>query len=85
MKGNGVVEVIVNDEDLSPMFYHKVMYRDFTMLMTCDAIYMMRGWENSSGASCELALAKMYDKEIFYEDPADKQKAYTRPFNFKPS
>jgi hypothetical protein len=35
----------------------------------CTAIYMMAGWESSSGAKAEHALAKALGLSIFYEAP----------------
>ena len=51
--------------------YHKVLYRDFLLIDECDGIYLMKGWENSSGASCELALARLMGLEIMFQDPQD--------------
>jgi hypothetical protein len=39
----------------------------------CDhanAIYLLRGWEHSRGATAEFALARALDLEIFYEPSA---------------
>ena len=36
-------------------------------LMHCEAIYMLRGWENSTGAKLELEYAKEVGLEIMYQ------------------
>lgn len=46
----------------------EIMLRDIEALETCDAIYMMRGWEDSSGANRELAEARKLGLREFYED-----------------
>jgi len=37
------------------------------ILSRCDAIYMLREWENSQGARAELHLAKEHNLEILFE------------------
>jgi hypothetical protein len=37
------------------------------ILVRCNTIVMMEGWEDSSGAKEELRYAKKWDKEIIYE------------------
>lgn len=37
-------------------------------LLICDAIYMLRGWENSKGATAEHAVAKWIGLEIIYQE-----------------
>lgn len=55
--------------------------RDANVLAQCDAIYMLKGWENSKGATAEKAIAEWMGIEIlFEEDPPgvvflDKTKA----------
>lgn len=41
---------------------------DLMMLAEADAIYMMKGWEDSKGACLEHAWAEVLGIEIFYED-----------------
>ena len=43
------------------------------MLQRCDAIYMMKGWENSEGSKQELKLAKNMRMEIIYENFTSKK------------
>ena len=41
--------------------------RDIAAVKACDAIYMLRGWQNSTGARAEKALAEWLGKEIIQE------------------
>ena len=43
------------------------MEGDLEILARCDAIYMLKGWEESEGARQELALAESLELEIQYE------------------
>jgi hypothetical protein len=38
------------------------------LLSRCDAIYMLKGSENSMGAKMELALAKEMGLDVYYEE-----------------
>lgn len=44
---------------------------DFERVMEVDMIYMLRGWEKSTGARAEHAIAVALGKEIMYERRAD--------------
>lgn len=46
----------------------EIMLRDLDALETCDAIYMLSGWEKSSGANQELAHANRLGMRVFYQD-----------------
>ena len=41
--------------------------RDTDMILHCDAIYMLRGWENSKGATLEKLMAEYIGAEVLYE------------------
>ncbi len=41
--------------------------RDLAAVEDCDAIYMLKGWENSKGANLERALAIFLDLDIIYQ------------------
>lgn len=41
--------------------------RDLAAVLRAEAVYMLRGWENSVGARTEHALAEWAKKQIFYE------------------
>lgn len=45
-----------------------IMARDLDALETCDAIYMMRGWEKSDGANKEYERATKWGLRAFYQD-----------------
>lgn len=40
-------------------------------LASCDAIYMLRGWQDSKGATAEHAVAKWIGLEIIYQGEAE--------------
>jgi len=40
---------------------------DIEILTRCDAIYMMKNWQDSEGAMAEHAVAMELDMEIIYE------------------
>jgi len=40
-------------------------------LVGCDAIYMLRGWRDSKGATAEHAVAKWIGLEIIYQGEAE--------------
>lgn len=54
---------VIPDEDT----YEGYMRADIRALLECDAIYMLRGWEQSAGARCEHLVAAMCGIEIMYE------------------
>ena len=41
--------------------------RDIQAVQSCDALYMLKGWEKSKGARAEFAVAEWLGKEIVYE------------------
>lgn len=46
----------------------EALTRDAAAIASCDALYMLIGWENSAGAQAEWALAKaMRVPNIFYQ------------------
>ena len=48
--------------------YAWYMGEDIKELLRADAIFMSKGWEKSEGCRCELATAKIYNKEVFYQN-----------------
>lgn len=40
---------------------------DLEIMVHCDGIYMMRGWEKSKGASEELRIAQMLGMNIYFQ------------------
>lgn len=45
----------------------KIMHRDLTELLGCNAIYMLKGWEKSEGSRVEHGLATMVGMYIQYQ------------------
>lgn len=43
------------------------MREDLFALKLCDAIYMLKGWEESRGARIEHWFAKRYGKQVIYQ------------------
>lgn len=43
------------------------MRKDLTLLLKCDTIYMLEGWEVSEGASLEHYIANKLGLKIIYE------------------
>lgn len=51
----------------SPSLARAVMDADLAAVRSCDAIYLLRGWETSRGAKRELAEALAHKLEIILE------------------
>lgn len=58
----------VNSTLPSSTSYAQYMDMSLTMLSMCDTIYMLKGWEYSSGARWEFANAVLSDKDISFEE-----------------
>lgn len=43
------------------------MHICFAMIDKCDAIYLLDGWENSTGAKCEYVYAVRNGRRIFFQ------------------
>lgn len=41
--------------------------RDVDAVLDCDGIYMLEGWEDSSGANMEIGIAKFVNKKVFFQ------------------
>lgn len=41
------------------------------MMLTCEAIYLLRDWNNSAGAQTEHAIAALCGLQLMYEDDED--------------
>ena len=39
-----------------------------SLLISCEGIYMLPGWEKSEGATCELFYALITGKDIYFEN-----------------
>lgn len=51
--------------------YADYMRADLKMLLQCDTIYLLKGWEGSMGAGAELSVAKACKMRIIFEEGAD--------------
>ncbi len=73
--GFDVYQLDPADHDWStypPGFDKEACYKRCIEAVTeCDLIYMLKGWQKSTGASAEHALAKWMGKEIIYEDATE--------------
>lgn len=41
---------------------------DLEIIKRCDAVYVLKGWQQSGGSRVEVALAKQLELEIIYEE-----------------
>lgn len=62
-------EVGMEPENMGEYSYEECAGRDIEVLRTCQAIYMMEGWQFSKGACWERALAKYWGIKRYYEIP----------------
>ena len=58
---------LIRGQDLA----HAVMDADLAAVRSCDAIYLLRGWESSRGAKKELAEALKYGLKVMQEGDAE--------------
>lgn len=49
-------------------FYNACMRADLKAMLDCDAIALMRGWENSNGAHIELHVAQRVGLQVLFVD-----------------
>ena len=66
----------VSPLDVSPdpdASYAEHTGRDIAALLTCDAVLFLDGWTASNGCSLEFAAAKIYGKEIMFENQLNQQ------------
>ncbi len=47
--------------------YTDYMNEDIKILLECDTVFMLRGWERSKGASLEHHIAVVLEKNIIYQ------------------
>lgn len=60
----------VSPLDVAPeqdMPYSYYMGKDIEALLECEAIYLLRGWQESRGCNLEFWTAKVYNKKIMFE------------------
>ena len=73
-KGYKVINPAYVDDVMPNAEYEEYMEVDMLLLSTCDAIYMLKGWENSRGANREYGYALAKGMEIMFELPAEGKK-----------
>lgn len=59
-----------NDKAFGGSLAQCVMDADLAAVRSCDAIYLLRGWENSRGAKKELTEAIAHGLQVMLEDEA---------------
>lgn len=57
-------------------FLDEAMRIDIEAILSCDAIYMLKGWQQSTGAKAEHALAKWKHIEVHYEEESICEEAF---------
>lgn len=67
-KGYSVINPTAFDDKLPPLEHEEYMKLDIALLDMCDAIYMLKGWEESCGANREYGYALAAGKQIMMED-----------------
>lgn len=64
--------VAVNPNRLSnlekPITREQAMKVDISDLLRCDSVYMLRGWQDSEGATLELSVARAIGLDVFHEE-----------------
>jgi hypothetical protein len=70
--------------DVTPTFERNAMLRDIDAVMQVDAVYALKGWERSKGASAEVALAKWRGIPVHYEEVANGTPALDPPVGTDP-
>jgi len=56
-------EKVISDKTV----FNAMVKEELEQLVTCDAIYMMKGWENSLGAMKEYVLARRHNLKFVFE------------------
>lgn len=60
-------EIDADETNVTPDMCRKFCRRDVEAILGCDGIYMLRGWEHSTGARAEHAVALWIQLPILYE------------------
>jgi len=65
-----------NDLSQVPFTIDECMERDLEAIKNADAIYMLKGWQNSTGAQAEYWCARWRGKEILFEEESICEEAF---------
>jgi hypothetical protein len=65
--GYDVVNPLTITKDIPPNDYAKLLAKCIEKLISCDAIFMLKGWQDSKGALIENYTAVTLGKEILFE------------------
>lgn len=71
-KGHEVISPAKVSDVLPSMDYEEYMSVDLLLLSMCDAIYMLEGWEKSTGANREYCYAVEKCKMVIEEQEGKK-------------
>lgn len=71
-------------DDVTAEFLRDAMRRDIDAVMHVDALYALAGWEQSKGASAEVALAKWRGIPVHYEEVPSGTPALVSPVGSDP-
>lgn len=70
LKGEGFFVVNPAKNGLPPIATWKQhMVRDIENLLTCEAIFFLKGWEKSKGARIEACVASTATMKMFFQEP----------------
>jgi hypothetical protein len=64
---------VINPAEINPdvtMAWHECMRADIAQLVTCDAIYLLPGWQASKGATLEHHIAERLGLLVAMAKPA---------------
>ena len=70
--GHDVVSPADLERNRSVMTYEEALKDDLKYMLTCDTIYMLKGWENSNGARLEKMVAQSLSMRVMYEPTASR-------------
>lgn len=67
-KGEHPISPVYIGEMFSDFTHEEIMKICIAVLDSCNAIYMLKGWEDSKGANIELDYAKAHGYKVMYEE-----------------
>ena len=65
-----------NDLSTLPFTIEECWERDMEAVSSCDAIYMLKGWQTSTGAQAEYWTARWLRKEVIFQPESICEEAY---------